>query len=74
MAGFPAGGGFPAQNSGVLSELQQSSLEERQAAMQRVGAQAFQQSWFSSFFNHPTDNVVSSKLSSQEAEVLKLKF
>lgn len=45
MAGLPLGS-FPSQSpNGGLSEMQQTSFQERQAAMQRVGAQAFQQSW-----------------------------
>lgn len=45
MAAFP-GGGFPAQSPGGLTDFQQSSMEQRQAAIQRLGAQAFQQSWY----------------------------
>ena len=41
MSGF----GFPPQNAGGMSEMQQQSYEQRQAAAQRVGAQAFQTSW-----------------------------
>lgn len=41
MSGF----GFPPQNAGGMSEMQRQSYEQRQAAAQRVGAQAFQTSW-----------------------------
>jgi len=42
MSGF----GFPPQNAAGMSEMQQQSYEQRQAAAQRVGAQAFQTSWY----------------------------
>jgi hypothetical protein len=45
MTAFP-GGGFPVQNLDGMSDLQQNSLEQKQAAIQRLGAQAFQQSWY----------------------------
>ena len=53
MVAFP-GSGFPAQNPGGITDFQQSSMEQRQAAIQRLGAQAFQQSWYYNLFpDHP---------------------
>jgi hypothetical protein len=71
MAGLPIG--FPQQAPGGVSEFERQAYADREAAMQRLAAQAFQQSWYSfPFYLMGANTTVSSKPSWEEVEVIQL--
>jgi hypothetical protein len=50
-------GGMPPRSAGGMSEPQQQEYENRQAAIQRLAAQNFQQSWYLASLEFPLTKV-----------------